>query len=170
MKLRTIILTVIAVVVCSTTIFGSTSLGSFSTKFNADNEPRVNNIKIASEAVNGTLIKSGEVFSYNSTVGPTTEARGYKKAKIFVDGKEKQGFGGGVCQVSSTVYNAAVAAEMEITERHAHSKDVAYVAKDKDAATSYGVIDLKFKNTKEHPIKVISYVKENTIFVEILKA
>ena len=144
------------------------TLATYSTKFNGDNHPRVNNIRVAAQSINGTTIAPGETFSYNETVGPTTEARGYQKAEIFVAGQKKKGFGGGVCQVSSTIYNAATAAGLEITERHAHSKDVAYVPDNKDAATSYGVIDLKFKNTKNHPITIRSYVEGNEVVVEIV--
>lgn len=146
------------------------SIGSFATKFNLENKPRVENLRLASQAISGVVLNPGDVFSYNATVGPTTEARGFKKAEIIVKGEKKQGFGGGVCQISSTLYNAALKAGMEIIERHPHSKEVPYVAKNKDAATSYGGIDLKFKNTKEHPVLISASVQGNNVFVDIYKA
>ncbi|MCL1935955.1 MAG: VanW family protein [Defluviitaleaceae bacterium] len=159
-------------ILCFSIMFTNTTfannLGRFSTKFNINNTPRVENLKLATNAINGKVIEPGAVFSYNETVGPTTEERGFKKSKIFVDGKEKEGFGGGVCQISSTLYNAALNAGMEIIERHKHSKDVAYVEENKDAATSYGVIDLKFKNTHKYPVVINAFIQENTVTVEIL--
>lgn len=168
MKIKNILLYSLSVIFFIIPVFANTPLGSYSTKFNLQNTPRVNNLKIATEAINGSVIKSGEIFSYNTAVGPTTQARGFQKSKIFVNGEEKEGYGGGVCQVSSTLYNAALSAGMEIIERHRHSKDVAYIAENKDAATSYGVIDFKFKNSLEHPVKIQSYIKENGLYIDIL--
>lgn len=162
---------VLAVATVVTTVHaGGISLGEFTTKFNEANHPRVANLRLAASSVHGTVLKPGEVFSYNATVGPTTEARGYKKAKIIVEGQEKEGFGGGVCQISSTLYNAAKTAGLEIVERHAHSKEVVYVAKDKDAATSYGGIDLKFKNTKPFPVVLHTTLEGNTVIAKIKQA
>jgi len=152
----------------STTAVYAKPLATFSTNFNASNEARANNIKISSNSVNGTILEPGEIFSFNKAVGPTIESRGYQAAVIFVDGQEKKGFGGGVCQTSSTIYNAAQMAGLEITERHPHSKKVHYVGDNQDAATSYGVIDLKFKNTKNFPVKINSYVKGDGVHVEIV--
>ena len=145
------------------------AVGSFATKFNPDNTPRVANLKLAVEAISGKVLAPGDVFSYNETVGPTTEARGYQKAEIIVKGQKKQGFGGGVCQVSSTLFNAAEKAGLEIIERHPHSKEVPYVARGKDAATSYGGIDLKFKNTRDYPVKVSASVMGNNVYVDIYR-
>lgn len=172
MKILKLIILPVLMLFCltSATAYASGAIGSFSTKFNLDNTPRVNNLKTASIAIDGTIVQPGQVFSYNETVGPTTQARGYQKSKIFVNGKEKQGYGGGVCQVSSTLYNAAMDAGLEIIERHQHSKDVAYIGKNKDAATSYGVIDLKFKNTLHHPIQINSYIQDNTLYIDIFGA
>lgn len=146
------------------------AMGSFATKFNPDNTPRVTNLKLAAQAIAGVVIAPGDTFSYNETVGPTTQARGYQQAEIIVKGQKKQGFGGGVCQVSSTLFNAAEKAGLDIIERHPHSKEVPYVAKGKDAATSYGGIDLKFKNTKEHPVKISASVMGSHVYVDIYRA
>lgn len=145
------------------------SIGSFSTKFNIENKPRVQNLLLASRAISGIVIYPGEVFSYNETLGPTTEERGFRQAEIIVKGEKKQGFGGGVCQISSTLYNAALNAGLEIIERHPHSKEVLYVPLNQDAATSYGGIDLKFKNTKLYPIVITSSITENNVIVNIYR-
>ncbi|MCL1924407.1 MAG: VanW family protein, partial [Defluviitaleaceae bacterium] len=102
-------------------------------------------------------------------VGPTTRERGFEKAKIIVNGEEKEGYGGGVCQISSTLYNAAKNAGLEIIERHPHSKEVAYIEKGKDAATSYGGVDLKFKNTLPYSVKIDSYIAGNAVYVQIVR-
>ena len=158
----------LALVVCAVGSVSASTLGEFSTKFNEHNTPRVTNLKLASTAINETILKPGDVFSYNETVGPTTAARGYQKSKIIVKGKEKEGFGGGVCQISSTLFNAAKNAGLEIIERHPHSKEVVYIEKGKDAATSYGGIDLKFKNTLPHPVRIYSSIEGNTARVQIV--
>ena len=147
----------------------SKPIAEFSTKFNLANLPRVNNIKLASIALDQYIVQPGETFSFNEVVGPTTEDRGYQISKIIVKGKESKGYGGGVCQVSSTLFNAAQMAGLEIIERHPHSKEVPYVGKGKDAATSYGGADLKFVNTFDLPLKINTYIYENTINVHIIK-
>lgn len=145
-------------------------LSDFTTYFNTSNTPRVNNIKIAGNAINDVIINSGEIFSYNETIGPTTKEKGYKKANVVSKGKEIKGYGGGVCQVSTTLFNAADKAGLEILERHSHSHAVEYVKKDRDAATSYGYIDMKFKNSKEYPIIIKCNVNKGSINVSIKKA
>lgn len=169
MKLKKIASILVLMTFIATTA-NAAVMGEFNTKFNENNTPRVTNLKLASEAINSVILQPNEVFSYNAHVGPTTQARGFAKAKIIVDGQEKEGYGGGVCQISSTLYNAAKNAGLEIIERHPHSKEVAYVGKGKDAATSYGGVDLKFKNTLNHPIKIDSYISGNTVYVQIVRA
>lgn len=137
------------------------------TTFDPKEKNRGINITKASESINGTVIKPGETFSFNDTVGPTIKRRGYEKSVIFVDGKKSKGEGGGVCQVSSTLHNAALGAGMTVVERHDHSLPVNYVESGKEAATSYGVIDYKFKNEKSHPVRISSSVKDGTIRVSI---
>jgi len=145
-------------------------LSEFHTKFSGANAGRANNIKVASTSVDGAHLEPGEVFSFNETVGPTIGRRGYLPAKIFVNGEEKEGYGGGVCQVSSTIFNAAKMAGLEIVERHPHSKEVHYVGKNQDAATSYGGVDLKFKNNKNFPIKLNTYIMDESIYVQVIRA
>jgi len=148
----------------------SGQLGTFSTKFDPGEEGRDTNIQLASDSISQAVVQPGEEFSFNKTIGPTTEKNGYKLAMIYVNGKKDEGYGGGVCQVSSTLYNAAVKAGMKITERHDHSLPVTYVEAGKEAATSYGVKDLKFINDLSTPIVIHSSVVNGEITVSINNA
>ena len=142
-------------------------LASHKTEFNAKDENRANNITRASSTINGHIVKPGETFSYNQTVGPTIERRGYEESIIYVEGEKKKGFGGGVCQVSTTLSVAADNAGMKIVERHDHSRPVSYAKEGDEAATSYGGIDFKFKNDKPYPVVIKSRVDGGTIHVSI---
>jgi len=146
------------------------ALGTHTTEFNADEKNRVTNITNASNSINGHVVQSGETFSYNQTVGPTIERRGYKKGIIYVDGEKKEGFGGGVCQVSTTLSVAAENAGMKITERHDHSRPVSYAEEGDEAATSYGGLDFKFVNEKPFPVVINSTVHGGMISVDIREA
>ena len=139
------------------------AVAKFSTDYKGGNKNRIHNIKRAADAINGTILQPGETFSFNETVGPASKQAGYKKARIFVRGQDAEGYGGGICQVSSTLYNAADLAGLEITERHPHSKKVSYVPDGRDAATSYGGVDLRFTNTKTYPIQITATTTEETI-------
>lgn len=145
-------------------------IASFSTKIHNKENARQNNIKITCNALTNTEIKSGEVFSFCNTVGKATEEKGYQEADIFVDGEKQKGFGGGNCQVSTTLYNAVINVDgIEIIERHEHSNDVPYIEKGKDAAVSYGSYDLKFKNNTPNTIKIIVEFDEENITAKIIK-
>ena len=149
---------------------GGSILGEYTTKFTAEPKARNENISHAANSIKGTKVEPGEVFSYNETIGPTTEKNGYKRARIFIRGKKSFGYGGGVCQVSSTLYNAVAETDMKIVERHNHSLPVEYVPKGKDAATSYGGIDFKFKNTYSYPVVIDTKVSDDSLTVQILAA
>lgn len=127
---------------------------SFTTFFDADNTDRSGNIRLAAEKINGSTVESGATFSFNSTVGARTEENGFKPAKIIEDGKFVLGFGGGVCQVSTTLYNAALLSGLDIVEYHPHSLQVGYVAPSRDAMVSGSYFDLRFKNNRLTPIYV----------------
>lgn len=118
------------------------------------NSNRNENLRLAVEALNGTIVKPGQEFSFNDTTGPRTEAKGYKPATAYLNGEVVQEPGGGVCQVSSTLYNAVVFAGLKSTERHAHSYEPSYVTPGEDAAVSYGGPDFKFVNNSEYPIAI----------------
>lgn len=147
------------------------TLATYSTSFSTNNENNYNrsiNIGLAAQSINGTLLLPGEEFSFNKVVGPRTSERGYKTAHIFIDGQIRDGTGGGVCQVSTTLYNAALRANLEVTERHNHMFTVSYVPLGQDAAVSYGYADLVFKNTTAHPLRINAEVsKSNTLSFRI---
>ena len=145
-------------------------LGEFSTEFTEKPENRAFNMKKAMDKLDGTIIGPGEEFSFNDALGPTNKAAGYKKAKIFVRGKDEMGYGGGICQVSSTLFNACDFAGMEINERHDHSKPVSYVEKGRDAATSMNGPDFRFTNALDFPVKIITKFEKTKITVSIAAA
>ena len=132
-----------------------TEVASFSTKLSGDSA-RLNNINTTCNTINGTTISNGQSFSFNSIVGQPSAEKGYQEADVIVDKKVEKGFGGGNCQVSTTIYNAALEVEgIEVTERHPHKKKVTYIEEGKDAAVSYsGGLDLKFTNNTGKDIKV----------------
>ncbi len=121
-------------------------LSSFVTYFDGSNVARSHNIRLAAEKINGSTLGVGEVFSFNGTVGERTAERGFKPAKIIEKGEFVEGVGGGVCQVSTTIYNAALLCGCEIEEYHPHSLSVSYVPPSCDAMVSGNYFDLKFKN------------------------
>jgi vancomycin resistance protein YoaR len=141
------------------------SIGSFSTTISKGTEGRYNNIKLAASKINGSLIYPGEVFSTNKALGDTTVANGYMLAPIILNGKLEDGIGGGVCQVSSTLYNAVIYSELEIVERQCHSRPVGYVDKGRDATLAWDYLDFKFKNSTEYPIYIESSVENNRVNV-----
>ncbi len=122
---------------------------------------RLSNIKQACLAISTVCLKPGEEFSFNETVGRRTVDRGYKKAGVFISGELGEEIGGGICQVATTLFNAAVKADLEITERHPHSRPVAYVDKGKDATVSWRIQDLKFVNTRKDPVYLVAFVNKN---------
>lgn len=129
-------------------------LSTFTTRYDASNINRSKNLEIATNKINGTVLMPGEEFSFNKVVGKRTIEEGYKDAKIYQDGQVVDGLAGGICQISSTLYNAVVKANLEIVERRNHSFTTSYVPAGKDATVVYGVIDFKFKNTRTYPIKI----------------
>ncbi len=147
-----------------------TKVGGFSTPIVDDHKNRINNIKITCSRISGTLVKSGEEFSFCDVVGQPSADDGYKEAHAFVDGKLVNAIGGGNCQVSTTLYNAAKETDgVEITERHEHGKPVGYIEMGKDATVAYDYLDLKFKNKNDYDLKIKAYVKNNKVCVEIFK-
>lgn len=128
-------------------------IAKYTTNIYDDEKNRVYNIKLACKNLNNTLVRPGEEFSFNSKMGDMGKKEGYKKATGFdSNGKNIKVYGGGICQISSTLYNALLIADLDVTERHAHSKRVYYVPKNKDATVFSGGPDLKFKNNKNSNI------------------
>ena len=147
-----------------------TELAHFSTEILVEDNNRDNNLELTASKINGTVVKSGEEFSFNETVGNPTPDKGYEKAGIFVNGKKEKGYGGGNCQISSTLYNAVLnLPSLTIVERHEHSKKVYYVEEGKDAAGAYGSIDFKFRNDYDYSIKIYCSSTKNRIDVKIVK-
>ena len=145
-------------------------LSNFTTTIYSNDEARQNNINITCNTLNGTIVKNGATFSFCDTVGQATSSKGYMEADIFDhDGHKKKGYGGGNCQVSSTLYNAILAVpSLTVTERHAHSNSVPYVAKGKDAAVAFGSYDLKFVNNSGNDIKILLTTDGNYVVARIV--
>lgn len=144
-------------------------LSSFNTEILDSDPDRINNMRLASKKINGIILKPGEVFSFNEIVGKRDVKKGYKNAKVLINGEATEDVGGGICQVSSTVYNSASKLGMEIIERHDHSKDVGYIQKGRDAAVSYGGKDLKFRNNKNYSVKVAVSIRNGRVYVSLSK-
>ena len=134
-------------------------LSTFTTKYDVGNVNRSTNLVLATNKINGTVLMPGEEFSYNKVVGKRTVAAGYKQAHIFQAGRVIDGLGGGICQISTTLYNAALYANLEITDRSNHQFPAGYVGLGKDATVAYGAIDFKFKNNRNYPIKIVGNTK-----------
>lgn len=134
-------------------------ISSFSTKYDASNRNRSTNLEIAANKINGKVLMPGEVFSFNKVVGKRTVEEGYRDAKIYADGGVVDGLAGGICQISSTLYNAVLLANLEIVERRNHSFPTSYVATGRDATVVYGAIDFQFKNSRSYPIKIEATVR-----------
>lgn len=147
-----------------------TKLSGFSTAFKINDVNRTGNVTLASKAIDGTVVLPGEIFSMNKTLGPRIESRGYKEAPIIINGTITPGLAGGVCQVSSTLYNAVLYANFQIVERRPHGLRVSYVETGRDATISGDAIDFKFKNTNKYPIYIQSYVKGATLNINIYGA
>ncbi len=143
-----------------------TCITSFSTSFTPDTG-KATNIKLSAQAINGTFLAPGDTFSFNEILGETTAEKGYKYAPVIVNSRISQGLGGGVCQVSSTLYNAILKTGLYPKNRKPHSKPVNYVPLGLDATVSWNSIDFQFQNTLDYPIYIQSYVKENQIYVNI---
>ncbi|WP_160679988.1 VanW family protein [Clostridium sp. C8-1-8] len=140
-------------------------LSTFSTSFATSNPGRSANVTLASSFINGKLLMPGDTFSYNQAVGERTTARGFKDAAIFVGDKVEQGVGGGICQVSTTLYRAAMRAGIRSTERYNHSMPTSYSPVGLDATVYWGSLDYKFKNTYNFPIYIESYTSNKNVYV-----
>ena len=134
-------------------------LSQYSTSYSTKNQKRTTNLRLAANKINGTVLMPGETFSYNKVVGERTIAAGYQEAPIYVSGKVVDGLGGGICQITTTLYNAVVYANLEIVERSNHQFVPSYAPASRDATVVYGSIDFKFKNNRNYPIKILCSVQ-----------
>ncbi|MCI8481843.1 MAG: hypothetical protein HFJ27_01840 [Clostridia bacterium] len=142
-------------------------LATYSTTFSTSNSNRTTNIRLATNKVNGVVLLPGETFSYNKVVGQRTAAAGYKTAAVYVGGRVENGIGGGICQVSSTLYNTALRANLEIVRRSNHRFATGYVPLSTDATVSWGGPDFVFKNSRKYPIKIVASVNGGKITVSM---
>ena len=133
-------------------------LSTYSTKYATSNKNRTTNLILAANKINGTVLMPGETFSYNRVVGARTIAAGYKEAPIYVEGRVEDGLGGGICQITSTLYNAVVYANLEVTQRTNHQFVPSYVTASRDATVVYGSLDFQFVNNRNYPIKLVCSV------------
>lgn len=141
-------------------------LATYSTAY-VNNANRTTNLRLAAQKINGTVIMPGETFSYNKTVGERTIAAGYKNAAIYENGRVVDGLGGGICQVSSTLYNSVLYSNLEVVERHNHMFLTTYTTGGRDATVAYGSLDFKFKNNRNYPIKIAASVQNGYCTVSI---
>ncbi len=142
-------------------------ISSYETKFNVAQKDRSHNLTLAAQAIDNTLVQPGEEFSFNTVVGPRSSAKGYRNAMVISNDNFVEQLGGGICQVSSTLYNAALLGGFDITERSAHSLLITYVPPGLDATVSYGALDFKFLNNRELPILIHTKVKNGILQVSL---
>ncbi|WP_066712548.1 VanW family protein [Clostridium sp. Marseille-P299] len=143
-------------------------LGKYTTSYLSSSEARKQNIENAVKKINGTSILPGESFSCYEALKPITEENGYTVASSYEDGKIVSSVGGGICQVSTTLYNAILGAELEVTERHAHSMTVSYVDLSRDAAIAGDYMDLSFTNNLDYPVVINATAKDGRLTFTIL--
>lgn len=143
------------------------ALSVYSTSFNSQDANRSMNIKVAVSKVNGYILYPGKAFSFNTIVGPREKVYGFKEALEIMDGELVPGVGGGICQLSSTLYNAALLANLEIIERHNHSKPLSYIPLGRDATVVFGGLDFKFANNTSSPIMIMAEVQGDKLSVGI---
>lgn len=142
-------------------------IGEYSTSFKGSSKNRIENIRLSANAISNKLILPGEEFSYNKATGPRTAESGYREANVIIGGELTPDIGGGVCQTSTTLYNALLLADLTILERHNHSIPVGYVPIGQDAAVAYGYLDLKFKNPFDFPIFLHTKLTGDRLYVYI---
>lgn len=142
------------------------TLGSYSTGY-VSNANRTKNLELACKAINGTVLNAGDTFSFNGIVGERTAAKGYKEATVYVGTESRGELGGGVCQVASTIYNAALYAQMDITSRAPHNFIVTYCKGGIDATVYWGSVDFCFKNSSEYPIRIYAWLSGGKCHITI---
>ncbi|MHB8076957.1 VanW family protein [Desulfosporosinus fructosivorans] len=142
-------------------------IGDYTTYFNSLDVPRTQNVRLAAMALNNRLIPPGQVFSFNDVVGERTEASGYLPALIFVNQTAIKGDGGGICQDSSTLYQAVRQAHLSILERHTHTLPVSYVLKGQDATVSFGILDFRFRNDTQGYLLISARTGSNWLRMQL---
>lgn len=143
-------------------------IGNFSTNYSSSVQNRKDNIKLAASIIDGTLIMPGQQISFNNIIGEISANTGFKPATVILDGEYETGTGGGICQVSTTLYNAAVRADLQIDERRNHSRPVNYVPMGLDAAVASGFLDLKVTNPFDFPVYIRATADNDNINFSII--
>lgn len=145
-------------------------VASYTTYFNRADLGRNKNIELSARAIHNVIVGSGDYFSFNTIVGPRDEANGYQPAPEIINKKVVMGIGGGICQTSSTLFNAVDQIPIKYVERHHHSLDVGYVPKGRDATVSYDTLDFRFQNSNDVPFLIKASYGENSLTIEIRTA
>lgn len=145
----------------------SSVIAAFSTGFNSNDTNRSHNIRIACSKINGAILMQNDVFSMNGVLGPRTVENGYKDAMVIYKDEYVPGLGGGVCQVTTTLYDTVLKAKLGIVERNHHTMPSAYVPAGQDATIAEDYIDLKFKNTRDYPVSINAFITGNRINIRI---
>lgn len=145
-------------------------VASYTTYFNRADLGRNKNIELSARAIHNVIVGSGDYFSFNTIVGPRDEANGYQPAPEIINKKVVMGIGGGICQTSSTLFNAVDQIPVKYVERHHHSLDVGYVPKGRDATVSYDTLDFRFQNSNDVPFLIKANYGENSLTIEIRTA
>ncbi|MCY7482944.1 VanW family protein [Paenibacillus alvei] len=145
-------------------------IGQYTTYYNTNNKNRSINIKLAAEANNNHVIFPGETFSFNEIVGQRTVERGYVSAPIIVKGEMSEGVGGGICQISSTLFNAVDRAGLQIVKRYSHSRNVTYVPPGRDATVSWNGPDFTFHNHYNQPILIRAFAYGGTVHIGVFSS
>ena len=145
-------------------------IATYSTNFDPGNVKRTGNMRLGIKAINGTLLSPDETFSLNKTVGERTQARGYRTTIVFENGYKVPGIGGGISQVTGTLFNAALLAGLPITSYRTHSQPVAYIPIGRDATVAYGSFDMKFKNNRKTPIFISYTLQGDRVTAQLLGA
>jgi vancomycin resistance protein YoaR len=142
-------------------------IATFTTEYASGNKPRVNNIHVLTDALNGTLIPPGGVFSFNETIGQRTAAKGYQEANAIVNGKLVPQLGGGICQVGTTIFNTVFFSGLPVVERRNHSQYISSYPKGRDATVSWGGPDFKFKNVTEHWVLIATSYTNSSVTISL---
>lgn len=142
-------------------------IASYSTSYATSSANRSNNVALAASKINGVVLMPGDTFSYNNTVGKRTISAGFKEAGAYSNGQVTTEVGGGICQVSSTLYNAVLRANLEIVDRTNHMFQVSYVPIGTDATVSWGAPDFKFKNSRDYAIKIVAKTSNKKVYIQI---
>ena len=150
------------------TIVNEDVIGEASTKIFDKSENRIRNIELACKSINKKILSPNEEFSFNSSTGVRNAENGYKDATVIVDGENCMGIGGGVCQVSTTIYMAARNANLKITEHHLHSKPLEYAPERDDATVDFGKLDLKFVNDTIKEVCIYTWISDGYVYCKIV--